>query len=107
LPSRLTIKGGFTVDDGHGRDLQQRARRLGFADLRACLHALLDDGWSIPQLATHLGATQPTIRAAIADHHLRQPVGRGNRASCCDLVILVDEAAQHIATSDLLRVDVR
>jgi len=72
LPRRLTIKGGFTVDDGRRRDLQQQARRLGFADLRGCLHALLDDGWSIPQLATHLGATQPAIRRAIADHHLHQ-----------------------------------
>ena len=36
------------------------------------------------------------------------PVGRGNPvSSCCDLVVLVDEAAEHIATSDLSRVDVR
>jgi len=54
LPSRLVLSGGFTVDDARHRHLDQQARRLGFADLRACLQALLDDGWSIPQLATHL-----------------------------------------------------
>jgi AraC-like DNA-binding protein len=73
LPGRLTIKGGFTVDDARRRDLQQQARRLGFADLRGCLQALLDDGWSIPQLATHLGTTQAAIRRAITDHHIAQP----------------------------------
>jgi AraC-like DNA-binding protein len=66
------IKGGFRVDGGHNRHLHQQARRLGFADLRACLQALLEDGWSVPQLARHLGATQPAIRRAIADHHLHQ-----------------------------------
>jgi AraC-like DNA-binding protein len=76
LPGRLTIKGGFTVDDARRRDLQQQARRLGFADLRACLQALLDDGWSIPQLATHLGTTQAAIRRAITDHHIPQPPRR-------------------------------
>ena len=68
----LTISGGFTVDDGHHRHLDQQARRLGFADLRGCLQALLDDGWSIPQLATHLDTTQAVIRRAIADHQVRQ-----------------------------------
>ncbi len=74
MPRRLTIKGSFTVDDGRRRrDLQQQASRRGFADLRACLQALLEDGWSIPQLATHLATTQAAIRRAITDHHLHQP----------------------------------
>jgi hypothetical protein len=35
-------------------------------------------------------------------------VGRGNPdSSCRDLVILVDEAAEHIATPDLSRIDLR
>jgi MftR C-terminal domain len=35
-------------------------------------------------------------------------VGRGNPdSSCCDLVILVDEAAEHIATPDVSKVDLR
>jgi hypothetical protein len=38
----------------------------------------------------------------------REPVGRGNPdSSCCDLVILVDEAAEHIATPDVSKVDLR
>jgi hypothetical protein len=33
-------------------------------------------------------------------------VGRGNPdSSCCDLVIVMDEAAEHIATPHLSRVD--
>jgi hypothetical protein len=35
-------------------------------------------------------------------------VGRGNPdSSGCDLVILIDEAAEHSATPDLSRVDLR
>ncbi len=49
---------------------------MGFADLRACLQALLDDGWSIPPLAAHLDTTQAAIRRAIQDHHSRQPPRR-------------------------------
>jgi hypothetical protein len=74
LPRRLTIKGGFCVDGRRHRHLDQQARRLGFADLRACLQALLDDGWSVPQLAAHLTTTQAAIRRAITDH--RQPPRR-------------------------------
>jgi hypothetical protein len=48
LPRRLTIRGGFTVIDTQQRRLNQQARRLGFADLRSCLQALLGGGWSIP-----------------------------------------------------------
>jgi len=47
------------------RHLDQQARRVGFADLGGCLRTLLDDGWSIPQLATHLDTTQAVIRRAI------------------------------------------
>ncbi len=73
---RLIVKGGFCVDGGQHQQLDKQARRLGFADLRGCLQALLDDGWSVPQLAAHLATTQAAIRAAIADHHLRQPPRR-------------------------------
>ncbi len=76
MPRRLAIKGGFTVIDTQQRRLDQHARWLGFADLRDCLQALLDDGWSVPQLATHLDTTQAAIRRAIADHQLRQPSRR-------------------------------
>src|SRR4029450_11628183 len=37
-----------------------------------------------------------------------RPVGRGNPdSSSCDLVILMDEAAEHFATPDVSRVDLR
>jgi hypothetical protein len=48
LPRRLVLNGSFRIDDGRHRHLDQQARRPGFADVRACLQALLDDGWSIP-----------------------------------------------------------
>jgi hypothetical protein len=64
------------VKGGRDRHLQEQARRLGFADLRGCLHALLEDGWSVPQLATHLGATPAAIRRAITDHHILLPSRR-------------------------------
>jgi hypothetical protein len=76
LPARLVLSGGFTVTDRQQRYLQQQARRLGFADLRACLQALLDEGWSIHQLATHLDTTQPVVRRAITDYHIPQPCRR-------------------------------
>ena len=93
LPRRLAIKGGFRADGGHYRHLDQQASRLGFADLRSCLQTLLDDGWSIPQLAAHLGTTQQAIRRAIADHHLRQPPRREQ------LVRQRRHAAQHRAAA--------
>ncbi len=74
----LTVKDGFRADGGQHHQLDQQARRLGFADLRSCLHALLDDGWSIPQLASHLATTQVAIRCAIAHHQVRQ-LPRGER----------------------------
>ena len=76
LPRRLVLNEGFTVHDGRHRHLDQQARRLGFADLGSCLQGLLDDGWSIPQLATHLATTQPAIRRAITDHRIQQPPRR-------------------------------
>jgi len=72
----LLVSGGFRVDDGRHYHLDQQARRLGFTDLGACVQALLDEGWSIPQLASHLDTTQPAIRRAIADHHIHQPPRR-------------------------------
>jgi hypothetical protein len=43
-PRRLLIKGGFCVDGGQHHQLDQQTKRLGFADLRACLQALVDEG---------------------------------------------------------------
>jgi hypothetical protein len=68
----LVLNGGFTVTDSQQRHLDQQASRPGFGHLRARLQALLDDGWSIPQLAIHLDTTQAAIRRAITEHQLRQ-----------------------------------
>ncbi len=76
MPRRLILNGSFTVEGGRHRHLDQQATRLGFADLRACLQALLDDGWSIPQLATHLDTTQSAVRRVITDHHVHRPPRR-------------------------------
>jgi deoxyribodipyrimidine photolyase-like uncharacterized protein len=78
LPARLVLSGGFTVTDSQQRHLQQQATRLGFADLRSCLQALRDDGWSVSQLATHLDTTQAIVRGAVAGQHL-QPLPRRQR----------------------------
>jgi hypothetical protein len=54
--------------------------------------------------AVRLGLWRPVI---IASMTLRL-VGRGNPdSSCCDLVVLVDEAAEHIATPHLSKIDLR
>jgi hypothetical protein len=38
-PRHLVIHGGFEVDGGRIRQLERRAHRLGFADLRGYLQA--------------------------------------------------------------------
>jgi hypothetical protein len=54
---------------------------------------------------------QKSIVAVTSSDHLMtgyDPVGRGNPdSSCCDLVILVDEAAEHIATPHLSKIDLQ
>jgi hypothetical protein len=76
LPRRLAVRGGFTVDDGRSRHLDQQASRLGFADLRGCLQTLLDDGWSIPRSPSISTAPQTAIRRAITDHNVHRPPRR-------------------------------
>jgi hypothetical protein len=83
----LVLSGGFAVVDGRHRHLDQQARRLGFGDLRACLQTLQEDGWSIPQLASHLDTTQAAIRRATKDAHVRQLVGRANCDSRCEQAV--------------------
>jgi hypothetical protein len=76
MSCRLVLNGDFTVIDSQQRHLEQQARRLGFADLRASLQAMLEGGWSILQLATHLATTQQAIRRAITDFQVRQQLAR-------------------------------
>jgi AraC-like DNA-binding protein len=72
LPRRLTITGGFRVEGGRDHQLDQQARRLGFADLRSCLYALVDDGSSVPSLPPIFGATPAAIRCAIGNARVQQ-----------------------------------
>jgi len=92
LPRRLVVNGGFTVDDGYHRYLEQQARRLGFADLPSCVPALLDDGWSIPSSpppSQPFAAPSPTTtsashpsRAARSAAPARRRAGSRTQASC-------------------------
>jgi hypothetical protein len=73
-PRQLVIHGGFVVDDRRARQLERRARRLGFTDLRGYLQAGSAAGLSIPRLAAELGVTPWTVkrqltRAGVTLHH--------------------------------------
>ena len=68
----LIIDGGFRVDDGRRRQLEERSRALGFADLHACLQTLSDAGYSLPRLAQELGTTQWLVSQALTDLDVRQ-----------------------------------
>jgi AraC-like DNA-binding protein len=64
-PRQLVIHGGFFVDGGRTRRLQQRARRLGFAELRGYLQTRCDIGHSVPGLAQELGVSEWIVTQAI------------------------------------------
>jgi hypothetical protein len=53
-PHRLVLSGGFRVDGSRDRRMTERARVLGFEDLRAFLQDRCDAGASIPRIATEL-----------------------------------------------------
>jgi hypothetical protein len=65
MPRRLILKGGFVVDDGRDRRLEERARVLGFESLRGYLQARCDTGYSIPRIATELGVGDWQVQAAL------------------------------------------
>jgi len=65
-PRRLVLGGGFVVDGGRDRHLEQRAGVLGFDDLRAYLQARCDTGHSMPQIATELRVSDWKVQAALA-----------------------------------------
>jgi hypothetical protein len=69
----LVVDGGFVVDDGRTRHLEQRTRALGFADLRGYLQARSDGGLSIPRLAAELGVTQWTTKQALTQAGVQLP----------------------------------
>jgi hypothetical protein len=77
-PRRLVLGGGFVVDGGRDRHLEQRAGVLGFDDLRAYLQARCDTGYSIPQIATELRVSDWKVQAALARSGVRlAPAGSG------------------------------
>jgi hypothetical protein len=70
-PRRLVLGGGFGVDGGHHRHLEERAHALGFEDLRGYLQARCDDGASVPGIATELGVCDWQVQAALARQGVR------------------------------------
>jgi len=70
-PRRLVLEGGFVVDSGRDRRLDERARVLGFDDLRGYLQARCDAGSSIPRIATELGVRDWLVQAALSRLRVR------------------------------------
>jgi len=70
---RLVVSGGFRVDGGRYRQLEQRAKRLGFADLPTCLQVLSDAGYSLPRLAEKLSTTPWRVERALTDLGIQLP----------------------------------
>ncbi len=64
-PRQLVMNGGFFVDDGRTRRLEQQARGLGFHDLRSYLQTRCDTGHSVPGLAQQLGVSEWTVAQAL------------------------------------------
>jgi AraC-like DNA-binding protein len=64
-PRQLVIHGGFVVDDSRARQLERRAQRLGFADLRGYVQARSNAGHSIPRLAAELEVSEWTVKRAL------------------------------------------
>jgi hypothetical protein len=65
-PRRLVVEGGFGVDGGRDRRLQERAGALGFDELRAYLQARCDAGHSVPWIAAELGVSDWQVQVALS-----------------------------------------
>jgi AraC-like DNA-binding protein len=76
----VVIDGGFRVDGGRFRQLEQQAERLGFANLRTCLQALSDAGYSVSQLAEELGATRWLVSQALSEFGIQRQDPRARLA---------------------------
>src|SRR6266508_4558017 len=70
-PRRLVLSGGFRVDGGRDRRLDERVRVLGFDDLGAYLQARCDAGHSVPRIATEMGVGDWQVQAALARSRVR------------------------------------
>src|SRR6266699_800778 len=76
-PRRLVLEGGFAVHGGRDWLLRDGARALGFRDLRGCLQARCDGGYSIPRIATELGVRDWHVQAAGPAGHPTVTTKRG------------------------------
>jgi hypothetical protein len=65
-PRRLVLEGGFGVDGGRDRRLEERARVLGFGNLRTYLQARCDTGFSVPRIASELRVSDWQVQAALS-----------------------------------------
>jgi AraC-like DNA-binding protein len=65
-PRRLVLSGGFRVDGGRDRRLEERAGALGFDELGAYLQATCDAGHSVPRIAAELGVSEWQVQAAVS-----------------------------------------
>jgi hypothetical protein len=70
---RLILEGGFVVDGGRDRHMQDRVGALGFENLRAYLQARCDTGSSTPRFATELGVHDWQVQAALSRLGVRLP----------------------------------
>jgi hypothetical protein len=70
-PRRLILEGGFGVDGGRDRLLDECARLLGFEDLRGYLQARCDAGYSVPRIAVELGVGDWQVQAALSRSGVR------------------------------------
>jgi hypothetical protein len=61
----LILEGGFVVDGGRDRRLDEHGRVLGFEDLRGYLQARCDTGHSLPWIAAELGVRDWQVQAAL------------------------------------------
>jgi Berberine and berberine like len=70
-PRRLVLGGGFVVDGGRDRHLEECVRALGFNDLRGYLQSRCDVGDSVPRIATELGVSDWQVQAALTRVSIR------------------------------------
>jgi hypothetical protein len=80
-PRRLVLEGGFGVDGGRDRRLDERARVLGFGSLRGYLQARCDAGHSVPRIAAELGVRDWQVQAALARPAVRLAPSRQRLAA--------------------------
>ena len=78
---RLVLGGGFVVDSGRDRRLQERARWYVFEDLRGYLQARCDTGHSIPRIAAELGVGDWQVQAALSRLQVRRAPQRQRLAA--------------------------